>query len=193
MTRARRLIFGSLALVTFGALTSCSGETIPPATASASATTATTTQATRTPEQVAADAATTAFTQLLRVTDAAAQDPLSRDWEPEIRRYAADPAAYAAVQSVRNFATLGLRQVGDSQVQLRVTDVNLSAPSAPTLSITGCFDSQSTHVVHSDTGEPVPHGTPPHYVWEIAVTQYQSEPGQPWLVNVLQPRTDRPC
>ena len=78
-------------------------------------------------------------------------------------------------------------------MDLQITNVNLSAPAGPTVAITGCFDSQSSHVVHAETGEPVPAGTPPRFVWEITVTQYQSEPNQPWLVNTLEPRTDRPC
>jgi hypothetical protein len=145
------------------------------------------------PEQLAAEAATTAFSQLLRVTDAAAEDPLSRNWESDIRRYAADPAAYTLVQSARSYATLGLRQVGDSQVALRVTSVNLTAPGGPAVAITGCYDSESSHVVHADTGEPVPSGTPPRYAWDITVTQYRSEPGQPWLVSGFEPHTDQPC
>lgn len=147
----------------------------------------------KTPEQLAGEAATTAFTELLRVSNAAREDPPSRDWEPEIRRYAADPAAYAAVQSVRSYATLGLKQVGDSKVGLQVTSVNLNAPGGPTVVLMGCYDSRSSRVVHADSGEPVPPGTPPRYVWDVTVIRYESQPGQPWLVRTLQPRTDRTC
>ena len=34
---------------------------------------------------------------------------------------------------------------------------------------------------------------PPRYVWDITVTRYEAEPGSPWLVNELDPLTDRPC
>ncbi|WP_246063795.1 hypothetical protein [Blastococcus colisei] len=127
------------------------------------------------------------------MTDAASQDPGLRDWEPEIRQYAGDPAAYLAVQAARDYAVLGLRQVGDSQVDVEVMSVGLAAPEGPTVAMTGCYDSQSTQLVKADSGEVVPPGTPPRYVWDITVIQYLSEPGEPWLVSTLEPRTDQPC
>jgi hypothetical protein len=146
-----------------------------------------------TAEEKAAEAATTVVNEMLRVTDAAKQDPGVRDWEPEIRRFSGDPAALLAVTAVRDYATIGLRQEGDTVVELVVTDVNLAAPEGPTVTITGCYDSQSTRVVRVETGEVVPAGTPPRFVWDITVTRYVAEPGSPWLVNRLDPLTDRPC
>lgn len=146
-----------------------------------------------TPEEVAAEAATTVVNEMLRVTDAAKQDPGARDWEPEIRRFAGDPAALLAVTEVRDYATIGLRQEGDTSVDFDVTGIDLSSPEGPTVSITGCYDSQSTRLVKVETGEVVPPGTPPRYVWDITVTRYMAEPGSPWLVNQLDPLTDRPC
>lgn len=144
-------------------------------------------------EDAAAEAATTVVSEMLRVTDAAKNDPGARDWEPEIRRYAGDPAALLAVTAVRDYATIGLRQEGDTAVHLDVTSVDLAAPEGPTVKITGCYDSQSTRVVKVETGEVVPPGTAPRYVWAITVTRYEAEPGSPWLVNQLDPVTDRPC
>jgi hypothetical protein len=142
---------------------------------------------------VAAEAATTVFDEMLRVTDAASRDPGIRDWEPEIRKYSADPASFLAVQSVRDLVTLGLRQEGNSIVEVGIAAVDLEAPEGPTVRLTGCYDSQSTQVVDVETGEVVPPGTPARYVWDITVTQYVAEPGKPWLVSTLEPRTDRPC
>ncbi|NEK86882.1 hypothetical protein GCU60_14140 [Blastococcus saxobsidens] len=146
-----------------------------------------------TAEDEAAEAATTVVNEMLRVTDAAKQDPGARDWEPEIRRFSGDPAALLAVTAVRDYATIGLRQEGDTVVELEVTDVDLAAPGGPTVRITGCYDSQSTRVVRVETGEVVPPGTPSRYVWDITVTRYEAEPGSPWLVNQLDPLTDRAC
>ncbi|UOY00026.1 hypothetical protein [Blastococcus sp. PRF04-17] len=146
-----------------------------------------------TPEEEAAEAATQAFHGLLEISDAASREPNARDWEPEIRRYAADPAALVTVQSVREYATLGLRQEGDSAVDLRVTSVDLAAPEGPSVRITGCYDSQSAQTVNVETGEVVPPGTPPRYVWDITVVQYVAEPREPWLVTTLEPRPDEPC
>jgi hypothetical protein len=146
-----------------------------------------------TPEEEAAEAATAVVSEMLRVTDAAKKDPGVRDWEPEIRRYAGDPAALLAVTAVRDYATIGLRQEGDTAVDLEVTTVDLASPEGPTVRITGCYDSQSTRVVKVETGEVVPPGTPPRYGWDITVTRYEAEPGSPWLVNQLDPLTDRPC
>jgi hypothetical protein len=146
-----------------------------------------------TPEEEAAEAATAAVTGMLGVFDAARKDPGVRDWEPEIRRFAGDPAALLAVTAVRDYATIGLRQEGDTAVDLEVTGVDLASPEGPTVKITGCYDSRSTRVVNVESGEVVPPGTPPRYVWDITVTRYAAEPGSPWLVNQLDPLTDRPC
>lgn len=195
MTGARAAARASAVLTVFLALSGCSGGETPPrvTTSSSAAAPTTTTAPPPTAEELAGEAATTAFTEFLRVTDAASQEPGLRDWEPEIRQYAGDPAAYLAVQAVRDYAVLGLRQVGDSQVDVEVMSVDLAAPEGPTVAITGCYDSQSAQVVKADTGEVVPPGTPPRYVWDIAVIQYLSEPGEPWLVSTLDPRTDQPC
>ena len=74
-------------------LFACSPQADVPAPTATSETTATTAPP-PTPEELAADAAMTAFTELLRVTDAASQDPGAKDWEPEIRQYAGDPYAF---------------------------------------------------------------------------------------------------
>jgi hypothetical protein len=199
MTR-RRWVVG--ALLTLLPLVSCTaGEaspdgSAPSATTSSSSRTSTTAPATSsapTPEEEAATAATVVVNEMLHVTDAAKKDPGARDWEPEIRRFSGDPAALLAVTAVRDYASLGLRQEGDTAVDLEVTDVDLTAPEGPTVRITGCYDSESTRVVRVETGEVVAPGTPPRYVWDITVTRYEAERGSPWLVNELDPLTDRPC
>lgn len=183
------------------ALAACSGDLDDPDRAASSVASATSSAMTSpaetseapTPEEEAAEAATQVFEGLLQISDAASRQPSARDWEPEIRRYAADPAALLTVQSVRDYATLGLRQEGDSVVDLRVTSVELASPEGPTVRITGCYDSQSAQRVNVETGEVVPPGTPPRYVWDITVVQYVAEPREPWLVTTLEPRPDKPC
>jgi hypothetical protein len=113
---------------------------------------------------------------MLRVTDGAKKDPGIRNWEPEIRRFAGDPAAFLAVKSVRDYAALGLRQEGDTAVGLKIASVDLTAREGPTVRITGCYDSRSTRVVKVQTGDVVPPGTPQRYLWNITVTRYVGEP-----------------
>ena len=168
----------------------------PSATTSSSSRTPPTAPATSTaptPEEEAAEGATAVVNEMLRVTDSAKKNPGAKDWEPEIRQFAGDPAALLAVTAVRDYATIGLRQEGDTAVDLEVTTVDLASPEGPTVRITGCYDSRSTRVVKVETGEVVPPGTPPRFVWDIKVTRYEAEPGSPWLVNQLDPLTDRPC
>jgi hypothetical protein len=188
---------GGVLLAALLPLAGCTAEAETPQASSGAATMSRTTKAPTsgapTPHDEAAQAATTAVNEMLRVTDAAKKEPGARDWEPEIRRYVGDPAALLAVTAVRDYAALGLRQEGDTAVDLDVTTVDLTAPEGPTVQITGCYDSQNTRVLKIETGEVVPPGTPPRYVWEITVTRYDAEPGSPWLVNVLEPLTDRPC
>ncbi len=183
------------------AFTGCTAETESPQSSSSSEATpslpsavpSATTSKPPSPDEQAAESAIETFEGLLQISDAASREPNARDWEPEIRRYAADPAALLAVQSVRDYAMLGLRQEGDSVVDVQVTGVDLSGSEGPTVTITGCYDSQSARTINVATGEVVPPGTPPRYVWDIAVVQFVAEPGQPWLVTSLEPLTDRPC
>ena len=199
MTRRRWVVGALLALLPLASCTA--GETSPDgsapsattSTSSRTSTTAPPTSSAPTLEEEAATAATVVVNEMLRVTDAAKKDPGARDWEPEIRRFSGDPAALLAVTAVRDYAALGLRQEGVTAVDLEVTGVELTAPEGPTVRITGCYDSESTRVVRVETGEIVAPGTPPRYVWDITVTRYEAEPGSPWLVNELDPLTDRPC
>ncbi len=172
--------------------TACSPQTDIPAP-TATSTTATTTTQPPTPEELAADAATTAFTELLRVSDAASQDPGAKDWEPDIRQYAGDPYASATVQSIRDYVTLGIRQVGDTEFTAEVAGVDLASLQGPTVLLTVCYDSTSADLIQIATGEPIPSGTPPKYVLNVKVIQFQLEPGEPWLVSVVEPLTDEPC
>ena len=58
-----------------------------------------------TPEQqAAATAAIAAFDNYVKVVIATQQDPAGRDWEPEIRKYLADPAAANLVESTLSLA-----------------------------------------------------------------------------------------
>lgn len=174
-------------------LVGCGHEEVQRAAAAPSGTGTSTTSKESTPEERASKSATEVVDKMLRVTDAAKQDPGVRDWEPEIRRYAGDPAAFLAVQAVRDYAALGLRQQGNTAVDLAVAGVDLTAAEGPTVRIRGCYDAQSTKVVKVQTGEVVPPGTPQRFVWDITVTRYQNEPASPWLVNMLDPHPDQPC
>jgi hypothetical protein len=189
----RRWASGVLALAALLPVAGCSAEHDPAPQATPTTTRPAVTSEAPTPEEDAAEAATQAFEGLLRISDAASQEPNARDWEPEIRQFAADPAALLTVQAVRDYATLGLRQEGDSAVDLQVVGVDLTAPAAPTVRMTGCYDSQSAPTIDVGTGEVVPPGTPPRYFWDITVVRFVAEPGQPWLVTTLEPLTDRPC
>lgn len=144
-------------------------------------------------ENEAAQSATATITEMLRVIDAAMADPAARDWEPEIRRYAGDPAALLAVMVVRDYATLGVRQEGATVVELDIATVDLANPGGPTVRIVGCYDAQSTRLIRENTGEVVPPGTPARFVWNMSVRRYDAEPGSPWLVNEWVPLTDQPC
>src|SRR3954447_8447561 len=146
----------------------CADDKASQEQASASATTLSVTSG-ATPEQLASRGATAAFEQMLHVKDAASRAPGIKDWESEIRRYTGDPAAFLAVKSVRDLATMGLRQEGDSRVDVKVTTVDLKAPEGPTVRLAGCYDSQSTQIVNAESGQAVPHGTPSRYLWDITV------------------------
>lgn len=195
MTRRR---WAARALLALLPLTGCSEseasrESAATSSSSSASTTAATTSHAPTPEEEAAEAATVAFEEMLRVTDAGSREPGIRDWEPEIREHSADPAAFLAVQSVRDLAALGLRQEGASTVDVEVAAVDLGAPEGPTVKLTGCYDSESTQIIDVKSGDVVPPGTPARFVWDITVLQYVAEPGEPWLVSTLAPQPDQPC
>ncbi|MDQ3781626.1 MAG: hypothetical protein M3349_01645, partial [Actinomycetota bacterium] len=122
------------------------------------------------------------------------QDPLGRDWEPEIRQFAADPYAAAAVDAIRTYATGGIRQVGDSVVEPEVTGVDLEAQMGPTVEVVACYDRTGSDVVRVDNGESIlSPDEPTRFVWNLTVINYESEPGEPWKVTVLEPLPDQPC
>jgi hypothetical protein len=104
-------------------LAGCTSDELSREPASTSTPTSSAAAETPTPQELAAESATGALRKLLEVTDQARQEPTAGDWEPEIRRYAVDPAAFLAVQSVRDFATIGLRQDGDTRIESEVADV----------------------------------------------------------------------
>lgn len=193
MSRLPRAWF-LLAVVVLAAACSTQGDVPDP---TATGTTAATTTQPPTPEELAADAAMTAFTELARVRDSAVQDPGGRDWEPDIRQYAGDPYAYLAVQSIRDYATRGIRQVGESTAEAEVSSVDLASLEGPTVMITACYDRTESDLVYVDTGESIrPPGAPaelPRFVWNVKVIHYEAEPGQPWLVSTVDPHPDQPC
>ncbi len=181
----------TLALVVV--LGGCSADD-PNITRTRTTTDAPTTTPSPSPEEMAEQAALEALANLVRVRDAAGQDPVGRDWEPEIRLFAADPYAAAAVDDIRTYATGGIRQVGDSVVEPEVTGVDLEAQMGPTVEIVACNDSTGLDIVRVDNGESIlPPNRLPRFVWNLTVIQYTSTPGEPWLVTVLEPHPDQPC
>lgn len=177
-------------------LFACSPQADVPAPTATSTTAATTTQP-PTPEELAAEAAMAAFNGMHQVTEAAARDPGAKDWEPEIRQFAGDPFAFLEVQSIRDFATRGIRQAGEVTVEAEVTAVDLASLEGPTVMITACFDRTESDLVYADTGESIrPPGAPaelPRVVSNVKVIHYEAEPGQPWLVSTVDTQPDQPC
>ncbi len=106
----RRWASGVLALGALLSVAGCSAEDDPLPQATPTMTRPTVTSEVPTPEEEAAEAAAQTFEGLLRISDAASREPNARNWEPEIRQFAADPAALLTVQAVRDYATLGLRR-----------------------------------------------------------------------------------
>lgn len=173
--------------------TACSPQADVPEPTATSTTAATTTQP-PTPEELAGAAAMTTLTELVRVRDLAVQDPAGRDWEPDIRQYAGDPYAYVAIQSIREYATYGFRQVGQSTVEAEVTGVDLAAAGGPTVLLTACYDSSQADVIRVDTGQSIfGPDEPTRFVWDLTVVQFESQLEAPWLVTVLEPHPDQPC
>lgn len=177
------------------AVTGCNGSGGPEPYASSDVTSvAETTESTPTPEELAAEAALEAVAAMVEVQDAARRDPAGKDWEPEIRQVAADPYAAIAVDSIRTYATGGIRQVGDSVVEGEVTGVDLAAEAGPTVTVVACYDNTGSDVVRADNGESIlPPGELTRFVWNLTIVQYASTPGEPWLVAVLEPHPAQPC
>jgi len=176
--------------------TACSPQADTPSPTATSETTATTTQP-PTPEELAGEAAMAAYNGMQQVTEAADRDPGAKDWEPEIRQFAGDPFAFLVVQSIRDFATRGIRQVGEVTVEAEVTAVDLASLEGPTVMITACIDRSESDLVYADTGESIrPPGAPaelPRVVSNVKVIHYEAEPGEPWLVSTVDTHPDQPC
>ena len=76
-------------IVTLMTLFACSPQADFPEPTATIQTTSRTTQP-PTPEELAVEAAMTAYNGMRQVTDAARRDPGVKDWEPEIRQFAGD-------------------------------------------------------------------------------------------------------
>jgi hypothetical protein len=128
-----------------------------------------------------AQSALTVYQQAWKITDEAYADP-TKDWEPTIRKYIADPRAVQVMKTAAGFATDQVHTTGYTQVAAVVTDVKGSGDGAK-VSIDACVDSSAGDLVDA-TGHsvraPLPVG--PRIKQSGYVYKYADKDGG-WLLS----------
>jgi len=146
-----------------------------------------------TPDQQAmAQAALTTYHQAWMVTDEAYADP-TKDWEPTIRKYIADPRASQVLTVIGKFAANQQHTTGNTQVTAVVTAVEGSGDGAK-ISIDACVDSSAGDLVDA-TGHsvraPLPVG--PRIKQSGYVYKFAEKDGGWLLSEVSVPDPYEPC
>jgi len=159
----------------------------------APATTANPWPADLTPDQQAmAQAALATYHQAWMVTDEAYADP-TKDWEPAIRKYIADPRARQVLKAIASLAADQQHTTGSSQVTAWVTAVEGSGDGAK-VTIDACVDSSGADLLdvngHS-VKAPLPAG--PRIKQSGNVYKYADKDGG-WLLSEASISTPyEPC
>lgn len=171
-----------------GAIESPTASPAPPRPAASTSSAAPAPPAT--PAEQAEQAATAAYESFWRVRNEANAAPGSRDWEPIISQYTADPARYFALETIQAYADVPAHFEGEPKRAPRVEDVSLAQP--PRVVIIDCIDVTGTEIVRDDTGESVVDpNQPPRYQLRAEVVLY---PGpERWLVQETEPMLEQSC
>src|SRR5664279_2977375 len=146
-----------------------------------------------TPEQQAmAQSALTVYQQAWKITDEAYADP-TKDWEPTIRKYIADPRASQVLTVIGKFAANQQHTTGNTQVTAVVTAVEGSGDGAK-ISIDACVDSSAGDLVDA-TGHSVraPLSVGPRIKQSGYIYKFAEKDGGWLLSEVSVPDPYEPC
>ncbi|WP_232376797.1 hypothetical protein [Amycolatopsis aidingensis] len=183
-----------VAAVAWG-LTGCSGDEAVPDEAPTTTASPSTTSATQTPEDAAAQAALEVYEGYWRVSEAAEKDPDGKDWRAELGKYLVDPELTRHVLEIENLASVPAHMVGNYQRSPEVTSVSLREDD-PRVTITDCLDRTQLQLVSDKPGEEgksLDHPDQPRrYEFEAQVVRYPSLDNQ-WFVQVVDARLEEPC
>jgi hypothetical protein len=102
--------------------------------------------------------------------------PSAKNWEPSIRKYVADPAAFQQLDLVKTFKKNGLREVGNTNYSGTVTKVT---PGNVDLRV--CVDVSRSNVIDK-SGRSVVGPGPRRFYRNYSVGRYPNQPGR-WLLN----------
>lgn len=140
-----------------------------------------------------AQAALTAYLQAWKITDEAYSSPSSKDWEPAIRQYIADPRAAEVMKAIESFSTNGRHTTGSNQVTAVVTAVEGSGDGAR-VTIEACIDSSGKDLIDASGNSikaPLPVG--PRIKQSGNVYKYADQDGGWLLSEVFVPDPYEPC
>lgn len=139
-----------------------------------------------------AQAALVAYQQAWKVTDEAYMDP-TKNSEPQIRQFIADPRAVQVLKAVAGLAQKGFHATGNNQVVAVVTAVQGTGDGAM-VSIDACVDSSATDLLNADgvsVKAPLPVG--PRIKQTGNVYKYADKDGGWLLSEVTVPDPYEPC
>jgi hypothetical protein len=183
--------------ITIGFLASsligCSGDTSSPAPANSSVPSSTAASKTPNAEDAAAQAAHAAYELYWEISEQAAAAPRGKDWRPDLATAMADPALTDYLNEVANLASVPAHAVGRYGRTPKVSSVSLAEP--PRVVVTDCLDAMDVHLISDKPGESgrnLDHPDQPRrYEFEAQIVRYPSP--ERWLVQIVQPRLEKPC
>jgi len=139
-----------------------------------------------------AQSALTVYQQAWKVTDEAYADP-TKDWEPTIRKYIADPQAAILLESLHSLASKGLHTTGSNKVDAAVTAVQGAGDGAK-VTVAACVDSSGGDLLDAH-GNSVKASLPvgPRTKQSGNVYKYADKDGGWLLSEVNVPNPYKPC
>jgi len=133
------------------------------------------------------------YRQAWRTIDAAYAAPASRDWEPEIRRYMADPRALQVLNAINGLVEDHVHTTGQTEISANVISVEGTGNGAK-VTIEACVDSTGGDLLDA-TGNSVlvPQEVGPRIKQYANVFRYSDSDGGWLLGENTAPQPYQPC
>jgi hypothetical protein len=145
------------------------------------------------PEESVGQAALGAYELYWQISEQAGAAPRARDWRPELAKAMADPALTDYVSEIQNLISVPAHTTGRYVRAPKVTSVSLAQPQR--VVVTDCLDATNEHLVSDKPGESGKSldnpGQPRRYEFEAQIVLYPNP--DRWLVQLVQPRLEKPC
>lgn len=133
------------------------------------------------------------YMQAWKTIDAAYAEPASRDWEPEVRRYMADPRALQVLNAIDGLVQDQVHTTGQTKISAAVTSIEGTGSGAK-VTIAACVDSTGGDLLDaSGHSVLVPLQSGPRTKQYANVFRYADSDGGWLLSQITVPQPYQPC